>query len=102
VQWKKSKKKPKERKKVSEDKLKEKQAENIKHGRPKNPHFPWSVEQHQNLVQSYLAGKSAKELANSFGRSKLGIIAQLEKIAGINIDMLEELSREEKQKRLQT
>jgi predicted DNA-binding protein YlxM (UPF0122 family) len=94
------KKKQKERRRLTEDELNEKQAENIKNGRPKNSHFPWSAEQQKNLAQSYLAGKLVKELAKSFGRSKQGIAAQLGKIAGIQFEMLDGMSKEVKQKRL--
>jgi hypothetical protein len=96
------KKKPKERRQLNDDEIKEKQAENIKNERPKNSHLPWSVKTHQNLIKSYLAGKSPRELADSYGRSKLGIIAQLEIIAGINIDELDGLPPEEKVKLLQS
>ena len=94
------KKKPKERRQLNDDEIKEKQAENIKNGRPKNPHLPWSTEQHQKLIQSYLDGNSVRELAATFGRAEQGISGKLGIIAGVQFELLEEMSLEEKRSRL--
>jgi len=94
------KKKPKERRQLNDDEIKEKQAENIKNGRPKNSHLPWSAEQCQKLIQSYLDGNSIKELATTFGRSGNGISSKLGFIAGVQFELLEEMSLEEKRSRL--
>ena len=81
---------------MNDDEIKEKQAENIKNGRPKNSHLPWSAEQCQKLIQSYLDGNSVKELATTFGRSGNGISSKLGIIAGVQFELLEEMSQEEK------
>ena len=96
------KKKPKERRQPTEEKLKLKQAKNIENGDPLNHGLPWAGKLELDLVNLYLDGKSAEELAKEFDRTKGGITSRLQHLACVKFDELDEMSQEEKQKRLKS
>ena len=94
------KKKPKKTRQLNDDGINEKQAKNIEKGRPINSHSPWSEEECQKLIQSYLDGYSFKELVSIFGRTAGGLRSRLAKIAGVKFELLEEMSLEDKRSHL--
>ena len=75
---------------------------NPENGDPLNHGLPWAGKLELDLVILYLDGKSAEELAKEFDRTKGGITSRLQHLACVKFDELDEMSQEEKQKRLKS
>ena len=57
----------------------EKQAKNIKKGLPKNTGFLWKKTDQRELIVKYKQGVSIKKLAETYDRTSVAILSQLQK-----------------------
>lgn len=63
--------------KVAKKSIKEKQQENIDNDRPKNAGLPWTKMKKEKLALLFKKGKTFKQLATRFKRTKGAIISEL-------------------------
>lgn len=66
--------------------VKQRQADNVRSGMPRNYGMPWPQEMLDELLAQYQASVSTADLASQYERSEASIIAQLIRLGAISPD----------------